>query len=346
MSINTFSEALEQLSEGKNFSREEAKQALQFVIDGDVNDSQISAFLFGMRQKGETADEVTGFVEAMRGAIIPINVNTDGAVDLCGTGGDHSGSFNISTAAMFVVAGAGVPVLKHGNRSISSRSGSYDVLESLGIIPDLKPEDAKKCFEQTGLTFMFAPLYHPAMRHVMPSRRALSMRTFFNVMGPLLNPAGVKRQVVGTYSGETAKLSAEILHKLGADSAVTVHAADGMDEFSTASSSQYYDLNGAMPSQPLNFDPATVGITLTTHEALRGGDKDTNAAIIRAILEGKATKAQTEIVELNAAFAIRVSGKTNDLADALDLARESVKSGKALQKLEAMKQVSQDLRNV
>lgn len=345
MSIDSFSEALEQLAEGQNFTREQARQALNFVIKGDVNDAQMAAFLFGMRQKGETADEVTGFVEAMRSAAISIDVNTDGAVDLCGTGGDHSGSFNISTAAMFVTAGAGVPVLKHGNRSISSKSGSFDVLESLGVVPDLMPESAKRCFEQTGLTFMFAPLYHPAMKYVMPSRRALGMRTFFNIMGPLLNPAGVKRQVVGTYNADTARLSAEILHKLGAEAAITVHSADGMDEFSTASKSDFYEVNGEIPGQSRIFDPAMVGIGLSTHEALKGGDKEVNAGIIHDILNNRATPEQIDIVVLNAAFAILVSGKTADIADALSIARESVYSGAAKQKLEDMKQASQDLKN-
>jgi len=345
MSNHTFSDVLNQLGEGLDFTRKEAAQALDFIISGEVNEAQTAAFLFGMRQKGETIEELTGFVEAMRAVVLPLDVDTTGAVDVCGTGGDHSGSFNISTGAMFVVAGAGVPVLKHGNRSISSKSGSYDVLESLGIVPGLKPEHAKSCFEQTGLTFMFAPLYPPAMKFVMPARRSLAMRSFFNIMGPLLNPAGVKRQVIGTYDIHTAQRSAEILGNLGAESAVTVHSDDGMDEFSTAASSGMFVLNGSMLSVRQEFKPEDLGFLRSTHAQLKGGDKEENAGIISNILSGKATQPQTDIVLLNSAFAIKVSGKTDDLSEALLMARESIRSGAAAQKLELLKQTSQDLHH-
>ena len=200
-----FTDLLEKLSHRQDLSAEEATYAMSNILSGDVPDTRISAFLFGMRSKGETIDELTAFVRTMREVGVRLDVDVTHAVDTCGTGGDHSGTFNISTASMFVVAGAGVPVLKHGNRSISSRSGSYDVLEKLGAVPSLDPGKVKQCFNNTNMAFMFAPLFHPAMKHVMTARRELGMRTFFNILGPLLNPAGVKRQIIGAYNRDVAQ---------------------------------------------------------------------------------------------------------------------------------------------
>lgn len=343
MIFSDFKQVLERLASGRDFEREEARQAMEFIIRGEVNEAQTSAFLFGMRQKGEQADELTGFAEAMRAAMIPVQTDVSGAVDLCGTGGDHSGSFNISTAAMFVVAGAGVPVLKHGNRSISSNSGSYDVLEALGVAPALEAPKVKTCFEQTGMAFMFAPLFHPAMKYVMPSRRALGMRTFFNIMGPLLNPAGVKRQLVGTFDEGTAHLCFNILHRLEAERIVTVHSQDGMDEFSTAADSHVHYLPADQIPTYIIFGPEQLGLKRATHAELKGGDKEVNAEIIRAILSGKATEAQTDIVLYNAAMGIFTGGLTDDFKEALELARESVGSGKAAEKLKHFAEATQEL---
>ncbi|AXJ01042.1 anthranilate phosphoribosyltransferase [Cyclonatronum proteinivorum] len=343
MVFSDFKQVLERIAEGRKLERDEARQAMEFVVKGDVNEAQTAAFLFGMRQKGETADELTGFAEAMRAAMIPVDVDVTGSVDLCGTGGDHSGSFNISTAAMFVVAGAGVPVLKHGNRSISSKSGSYDVLEALGVAPALEAPKVKTCFEQTGLAFMFAPLFHPAMKYVMPARRALGMRTFFNILGPLLNPAGVKRQLVGTFDDETAKLCFDILYQLEAERIVTVHSEDGMDEFSTAADAGVHFLGqDAIPTYT-KFSPEHFGLQRVDHEALRGGDKEVNAEIIRAVLGGRGTPAQTEIVLYNAAMGIYAGGKSDDFSEALAFARESIGSGKAAEKLRHFAEATQEL---
>ena len=343
MVFSDFKQLLERIAEGRKLEREEARQAMEFVVRGEVNEAQTAAFLFGMRQKGETADELTGFAEAMRAAMIPVGVDVTGAVDLCGTGGDHSGSFNISTAAMFVVAGAGVPVLKHGNRSISSKSGSYDVLEALGVAPALEAPKVKTCFEQTGLAFMFAPLFHPAMKYVMPARRALGMRTFFNILGPLLNPAGVKRQLVGTFDDQTAKLCFDILYQLEAERIVTVHSEDGMDEFSTAADAGVHFLGqDAIPTYT-KFTPEHFGLQRVDHEALRGGDKEVNAEIIRVVLEGRGTPAQTEIVLYNAGMGIYAGGKSDDFSEALALARESIGSGKAAEKLRHFAEATQEL---
>lgn len=338
-----FTKVLEKISLRQDLTRQEASSALTEVLTGNIPDSRIAAFLFGMRSKGETIDELTGFVETMRRVCVPMNVDITSAVDLCGTGGDHSGTFNISTAAMFVVAGAGVPVLKHGNRSISSKSGSFDVLEQLGAVPALQPDLAASCFEQTGMTFMFAPLFHPAMKHVMTARRELGMRTFFNILGPLLNPAGVKRQIIGAYSRDVAQNMARILGNLNSDYVITVHAHDGLDEVTTTTLSDTFELKHSVSSDGIRFDPMDLGYEYSNSSALVGGDASENAQIIRNILSGKGTREQVDIVELNAAFAIHVSGKASGLEEAQSMARESLKSGNALNALRMFATATTDL---
>ncbi|MCH8566985.1 MAG: anthranilate phosphoribosyltransferase [Balneolales bacterium] len=341
--FNTFTEVLEKLADNESFTREEAESALNFIVRGEVNEARSAAFLFGMRQKGETVDELTGFTNAMRAAAIPLPVNTSGAVDVCGTGGDHSGTFNISTAAMFVTAGCGVPVLKHGNRSISSRSGSYDVLEALGCYPALPPDKAAVCFEKCGITFMFAPLFHPAMKHVMPGRKSLGMRTFFNILGPILNPAGVKRQVVGAYDEKTAEICARILMNTGTEKFITVHASDGMDEFSTTSDSVMFTSGPDQEIACMPFNPELFGIKKAKPESLKGGDAAANAKIIRSVLEGASTREQQDVVVLNAAAALVVAGRSQSMADGISRARESVLSGSALRSLDKYAETSSSL---
>lgn len=339
----TFTDILHKISARNDLSRDEAGLALQYILSGETADVQIAAFLFGMRTKGETVEELTGFVQTMREAAVRLDVNAEGAVDLCGTGGDHSGTFNISTGAMFVTAGAGVPVLKHGNRSISSASGSYDVLLELGAAPSLSAEQAKVCFEQTGVVFMYAPLFHPAMRHVMPARKGLGMRTFFNILGPLLNPAGVRRQVIGAYNRDTAQMMSRILANLDTEYAITLHAHDGLDEVSTTGLTDTFELKHAVSSDVIRFDPADLGYQRVTEESLKGGDSTVNAEIIRNIVTGKSTQAQRDIVELNAAFAIYCSGIVSNLSDAKMLAANSIDSGSAARSLEQFSTCSRDL---
>ncbi|MDG5766475.1 anthranilate phosphoribosyltransferase [Balneolales bacterium ANBcel1] len=341
--MNDFTEILQQLSEGADLSPEQADFALREIIAGNVNGSRTAAFLYGMRCKGETVDELSALVGVMRGAAVAVDVNTENAVDLCGTGGDRSGTFNISTAAMFVVAGAEVPVLKHGNSGVSSRSGSFDVLKALGVHPDLNKEQVETCFRETGMAFMFAPLFHPAMARVMNARKELGLRTFFNIMGPLLNPAGVTRQVAGAYDAETARMMARILGRLGTDFAYTVHSDDGLDEFSTTSGSRIFLLNGNGEPQERSFDPRTLGMELTEIDQLKGGTPEENADIIRAILDDRATDAQQDIVLLNATFAIHASGLCSDIQDALLAARESLESGEALNALNRFAECTTDL---
>src|SRR5690606_12980649 len=214
---------LNDLVAGRSLDSSQAALAIRTIIAGESSDSETAAFLFGMRAKGETLEELTAIAEVMREEAVHVDVDVTGAVDVCGTGGDHSGTVNISTAVMFVVAGAGVPVLKHGNRSVSSKSGSVDVLEVIGANPLLHKAEAEQCFKETGMTFMFAPYFHPAMKHVVQVRKALRMRTFFNIMGPLLNPARVKRQMIGAYSSDAAEMMAGIVSRLGIDLAFVVH---------------------------------------------------------------------------------------------------------------------------
>lgn len=337
----TFTEYLEKISTGEHLTTDEASQAMKMILSGNVSNEEVAGFLIGMRSKGETTSELTGFVKEMRNASVYVNVDTTNAVDLCGTGGDKSGTFNISTAAMFVVAGAGVPVLKHGNRSVSSKSGSYDVLETMGAVPNLQKTQVEKMFNETGMAFMFAPNFHPAMKFVMPARKALKMRTFFNMLGPLLNPAEVKNQVIGAFSKEAAGQMIQILANLQTESAYTLSAHDGLDEVSLSSQSEIFELQSHLSRGAITFDPKSLGYTWVDSESLLGGDAEVNAAIIKNIMNNKSTEAQKNIVELNAAFAIHASGLAETLEDAKDMAMKSLESGEAAKKMNLFIQESQ-----
>ncbi len=338
-----FTDILEKIGHKENLSAEEATFALKSIIDGEVNQARTAAFLYGMRNKVETVEELASFVRVMRDAAVPVEVDTSNAVDVCGTGGDHTGTFNISTATMFVVAGANVPVLKHGNRSVSSQSGSVDVLEALGVNPVLQKEQVEACFNETGMAFMFAPNFHPAMKNVMPARKELGMRTFFNMLGPLLNPAGVRRQVVGAYSREAVEQIIAILAQLDTEFAYGVHAHDGMDEFSTSSYSDVVELQGNKFGEFQKFDPRMFGFSMVDASDLKGGDRETNAEIIKKVLEGQGTEAQEEIVALNATFAIYASGIYEDLQEAHLLAMETLESGQGAEALKKFVEATNDL---
>lgn len=329
-----FIEILDKLVNHGDLSLDEARHALELIISGEVADERIAAFLTAMRMKGETIEELTAFVEVMREAAIKPQVKTEGAVDLCGTGGDSSGTFNISTASMFIVAGAGVPVLKHGNRSVSSKSGSADVLEALGGVIDLHKEQVEQVFEQTGIVFMFAPNFHPAMKHVMKARRTVGIRTFFNILGPLLNPASVKRQVIGAYSKDIARKIARILANLDTEFAYTLNAHDGLDEVSLSAQTEIFELTHRMMKESTTFDPRSLDFRWTELEELQGGDADFNADIIRSVLTGRAGEPQRDITLLNATFGIHASGKAEHLTEAKELAKESLHSGEARKALD------------
>lgn len=338
-----FTEHLQKLSRLENLSSDEAEDAMQGILDGNVSSEEVSAFLMGMRMKGETIEELTSFVKVMRTASVLVDVDTKNAVDLCGTGGDKSGTFNISTAAMFVVAGAGVPVLKHGNRSVSSRSGSYDVLELLGAVPNLEKNQVEALYNETGMAFMFAPNFHPAMKYVMPARRSLKIRTFFNMLGPLLNPAGVRHQVVGAFSREAAGIMIQILANLETETAFTLHAHDGLDEVSLSSQTEIFELKSSMSGGSTTFDPGSLGFDIVEFKELLGGDASHNAKILQNIVDGNASHAQQRIVELNAAFGILTAGITDSLEEAATMAAESISSGRAKEKLKLFVDTSRRL---
>jgi len=337
---------LEKLADRQDLTTEEAKYALETIIKGEVGVEQTTAFLIAMRAKGETIKELTTFVRVMREAAISPEVDVRNAVDLCGTGGDNAGTFNISTASMFVVAGAGIPVLKHGNRSVSSKSGSADVLEALDIVATLHKEQVEKVYKETDMAFMFAPHFHPAMKHVMPARQVLGIRSFFNTMGPLLNPAEVKRQVVGAFDKRTSRQIAEILSNLNTEHVYSVHARDGLDELSLSAPTFLFELDGEEVTEHPPFDPARLGFEPVSLQQLQGGDAFFNADIIRSILKREATDAQRNIVVLNATFGIHVSGKAGSLEEAKKMAEESIDSGSALKALKRMSEATNDVMKV
>lgn len=341
--MTDFKQILEKLAGRQDLGESEAEAALQAIIEGEIEPERTTAFLLGMRAKGETIEEFTAFVRVMRRAAIHPDVDIENAVDICGTGGDSSGTFNISTAAMFVVAGAGVPVLKHGNRSISSQSGSADVLEELGAVATLNKKQVERCFDEIGLVFMFAPNFHPAMKHVMRARKVLGIRSFFNTMGPLLNPAEVKRQVVGSFDKRTAGQIAEILARLDSKHIFSVHSRDGMDELSLSAPTFMYEVAGSRVTEREPFDAAVLDFKPVGLPKLQGGDAPFNANIIQSIMKNEATDAQRDIVLLNATFGIHASGKTDGLDEAKQRAIESIKSGSALKALNRFVEVTNDV---
>lgn len=340
---------LKHIAEGNTLSRDQAEEAMRLIMSGDAESEETAGFLLGLRTRGETVDELTGFTAIMREFAVPVELDDEHAIDLCGTGGDHAGTFNISTTAALVCAGAGVTVAKHGNRSVSSDSGSADVLESLGVVTTLEKEGVEHCLREAGISFIFAPNFHPAMRHVMPVRRSLGVRTFFNILGPLCNPAGVKRQLIGAFSEDVARAMAGILERLDSEHVVTVHADVGLDELSTTGQSTVFEVkaNGRRSTgaesriDTHRVSPEALGIAEAAPEDLQGGSADHNSQILRDILKGREGP-KRDIVVLNAGYALFTSGKYDDVASALAAARESIDSGKALESLEALIAVSQE----
>ncbi|MEX0720654.1 MAG: anthranilate phosphoribosyltransferase [Balneolaceae bacterium] len=324
-----FKQILGTLSFSENLTETEAETALTLIMSGEVEGEQIAAFLTAMRLKGETVEELTAFVKVMRSKAVKVNVDVKDAIDLVGTGGDKSGTFNISTAASFITAGAGVPVIKHGNRSASSKCGSADVLEHLGAAIEIGKEGVEQVFKEIGMAFMFAPMFHPAMKYVMPTRRSLGFRTFFNILGPMVNPAGVKRYVIGAYSKDVAGKMARILANLKTEFAYTFNAHDGLDEVSLTSQSEIFELKDTLVSTPKVFDPESIGFKKVEMKELEGGNVKENARIFKNIMANKATDAQKNIVLLNALFAIQASGKASTLEEAKEMAVESLESGQA-----------------
>ncbi len=322
---------------GEALSREEARQAFTVMMNGEASDAQIGGLLIGMRVRGETVEEITGAVQVMREKMTPVQAPED-AIDIVGTGGDASGSYNISTASAFVAAGAGVPVAKHGNRALSSKSGAADVLAALGVKLELTPEQITRCIEEAGVGFMFAPMHHAAMKHVGPARVQLGTRTVFNLLGPLSNPAGVKRQLVGVFAREWVEPLARVLGELGCEAAWVVHGDGGLDEISPSGPTTVAELRGG-EVHTFEIGPEDAGLSRRDFEEIRGGDAGHNAKALRAVLQGE-PGAYRDAVLLNAGGALVVAGRASDFHEGITLAAESIDSGRALAALEKLVEVS------
>ena len=315
---------------GATLSREEAVCAFDSMMSGEATPSQMGGLLMALRVRGETVDEITGAVSAMRAKMLQVTAPPD-AVDIVGTGGDGSGSVNVSTCASFIVAGAGVPIAKHGNRALSSRSGAADVLSSLGVKIDLKPEQVGRCVKEAGIGFMFAPAHHPAMKNVGPTRVELATRTIFNLLGPLSNPAGVRRQMVGVFSRQWVQPLAQVLKNLGAESVWVVHGSDGLDEITLTGPTFVAALeNGGIRS--FEVAPEDAGLARVGGEALRGGDADANAVALRGVLNGEPS-AYRDVALLNAAAALIVAGRATTLKEGIAIGMQSIDSGAAAARL-------------
>ena len=341
----TLQQALEQWVEGRDISREAMRAVMTTVMTGEASQAQIGALLVALRMKGEAIEEIAGAAEVMRELVTPVSVVGDDVIDLVGTGGDGANLFNVSTAATFVVAAAGAQVAKHGNRSVSSSSGSSDVLETLGVNLDINPEQIAACIREVGLGFMFAPAHHGAMKHAVGPRRELGLRTLFNVLGPLTNPAGVKRQVLGVYDAALCEPLAQALDRLGSQHALVLHSDDGLDEISIAAPTRGYELKAGELS-PIEIDPAAFGQAHETLDGLQVATADDSAKVIRNALGGDgdvtSTKARA-IIALNAGAGIYVSGRADSLASGVASAEQAMASGAAARKLEAFVAFTQAL---
>jgi anthranilate phosphoribosyltransferase len=327
-------QALGRILEGHDLGQAEARIVMNEIMRGEATPAQIGGFLIALRLKGETADEISGCAEAMRDHVLAVRPMRDDLVDTAGTGGDGAGTFNISTAAALVAAAAGAGVAKHGNRAVSSSSGSADVLEALGFDLDLTPKRVAHSIDELGFGFLFAPTHHPAMRHAAPVRRELAARTVFNVLGPLTNPAGARAQVVGVYAPELVPVIARVLLRLGAHRAFVVHGAGGIDELSPTGPNLVCEVAGGRVRRR-EIDPLDLGVPRCDPADLRGGSPQENAATIRAVFEGSNGGAQSAVL-LNAAGAIAASGHARNLREGLAAATEAVDSGAAGARLEEL----------
>ena len=330
--------AIQQLLDGVDLDRDSARGAMDQIMSGEATDAQIGAFLIALRCKGETVTEVAGFAEAMREKATPISGGRGTKIDTCGTGGDASGTFNISTTVAFVAAGAGLCVAKHGNRAMSSRCGSADVLLELGVNIEAGPGKVSECLDEAGIGFLFAPLLHGAMKHAIGPRREIGTRTVFNILGPLTNPAGARRQLLGVFEASLTEKLAGVLQMLGSERAYVVHGSDGLDEITSTGPSQVTELkNGAMKT--FEITPDCFGFETATAADLQGGTAADNAAILRSVLEGKPGPAR-DVVVMNAAAAVAAGDLAEDLPSGAAVAEESIASGAALAALEKLVEVS------
>jgi anthranilate phosphoribosyltransferase len=352
MTSPIITEAVRALVDQRHLSRIEAAAAMEAIMSGAATNAQIAAFLTALRMKGETVEELIGFAQVMRQKVVRIRMRGDEVaaltgtdremlIDTCGTGGDAVGTFNVSTATAFVVAGTGLKVAKHGNRSVSSLCGSADVVETLGIDLNLGPAQVARCIDEAGIGFLYAPLLHTAMRHVMPARREMGIRTVFNMLGPLTNPAGANAQVIGVYAVALTEPLARVLAELGTARAFVVHGADGLDEISNTGESSVSEVReGTVRSFKLR--PEDFGLARATVAELKGGDREQNAEIVRAILGGEPGP-KRDIVLMNAAAALVAGGRAREFKEGVEIAARSIDTGAARAKLAALVTLSQRL---
>src|SRR5437763_2609642 len=352
MTSPIITEAVRALVERRDLSRIEAAAAMEAIMSGAATNAQIAAFLTALRMKGETIEELIGFAQVMRQKVVRIRTRADEVaaltgtdremlIDTCGTGGDATGTFNVSTATAFVVAGAGPKVAKHGNRSVSSLCGSADVVETLGINLELTPQKVGRCVDEIGIGFLYAPLLHTALKHVMPARREMGVRTVFNMLGPLTNPAGANAQVIGVYTASLTEPLARVLAELGTIRAFVVHGADNLDEISNTGESRVSEVREGLV-RTFTVRPEDFGMSRASIKDLAGGDREQNAEIIRAVLDGEAGP-RRDIVLMNASAALVAGGRGRDLKEGVAVAAQSIDSGAALGKLDALVALSRRL---
>ena len=352
MSSPIITEAVRALVERRDLSRIEAAAAMEAIMSGAATNAQIAAFLTALRMKGETIEELIGFAQVMRQKVVRIRTRADEVaaltgtdremlIDTCGTGGDATGTFNVSTATAFVVAGAGLKVAKHGNRSVSSLCGSADVVETLGINLELTPQKVGRCVDEIGIGFLYAPLLHTAMKHVMPARREMGVRTVFNMLGPLTNPAGANAQVIGVYTASLTEPLARVLAELGTIRAFVVHGADNLDEISNTGESRVSEVREGLV-RTFTVRPEDFGMARAAIKDLQGGDREQNAEIIRGLLQGEPGP-RRDIVLMNAAAALVAGARARDLKEGVGLAAQSIDSGAAGRKLEGLVALSRRL---
>ncbi|MES0809000.1 anthranilate phosphoribosyltransferase [Roseibium sp. SCPC15] len=331
--MTTFKDIIAKVADGHALSPAEAREAFDVILSGSATPSQLGGFLMALRVRGESIAEVTGAVATMRSKMLPVDAPAD-AIDIVGTGGDNSGSYNISTCTALVVAGCGVPVAKHGNRSLSSKSGAAEALAQLGVDIDIAPEKISNCINSAGIGFMFAPLHHAAMKHVGPTRMELGTRTIFNLLGPLSNPAGVKRQMVGVFAHKWVEPVAHSLKELGSEKAWVAHGSDGMDEITTTGPTYVSELKDGQV-RSFEISPADVGLPVSKAEDLKGGQPSENAKALREVLAG-AKNAYRDIVLFNSAASLLVADKVSNLKDGVEMAANSIDSGSAADTLEKL----------
>ncbi len=334
-------EAIDTLVSGNSLTFEQAAGAMEEIMSGEATPAQIAAFITALRVKGETVDEIAGLASIMRAKAIPV-MATPPVVDTCGTGGDSSSTFNISTAAAFVAAGAGLKVAKHGNRAMTSHCGSADVLEALGVKIDLGAEGVAECLETVGIGFMFAPIFHPAMKYAAIPRREIGIRTVFNILGPLTNPARAQSQVIGVPSREIGNKIASVLHRLGTKHSLVVHGIDGVDEISISGRSLVWEADEQGVSPPYEISPLDLGFKEASRAEISGGKPEENAKMLRGILGGE-KGARRDIVVMNTAAALLAANQAPDLKQGIRLAQEAIDSRRALEKLDRLVSLSQSL---